>query len=154
MEKWDETVDELKRSAEQASHLYHRLLVFVSGEVVKSGQDIAERLGLQRINVGEELGGKLLEVPARRRPLKVAGLLEDSVNAAGANGVVLDRIEILFEESLKAEPLTLLRNLSRKRLVIAMWSGKIEADSLVYGSPGHPEYRSYPARDLNLVHVP
>jgi hypothetical protein len=126
----------------------------VSDGEVEVGKYIAECLGVRRINVGEELGAKLLEVPARRRPLKVAALLEDLVNAAGDGGVVLDRIEILFEESLKAEPLTLLRTLSRQRLVVAMWSGKIEADNLLYGSPDHPEYRSYPARDLKLVHVP
>lgn len=154
MEKWDETVNEVSRGAEQADPRYHRLLVIVSDGEVEVGKYIAECLGVQRINVGEELGAKLLEVPARRRPLKVAALLEDLVNAAGDGGVLLDRIEILFEESLKAEPLTLLRTLSRQRLVIAMWSGKIEADNLVYGSPGHPEYRSYPARNLNLVHVP
>ncbi len=154
MEKWGETANEVRRGAERASHYYHRLLVVVSDEELEGGKYIAEGLGVRRINVGEELGAKLLEVPARRRPLKVAALLEDLVNAAGDGGVLLDRIEILFEESLKAEPLTLLRTLSRQRLVIAMWSGKIEADNLLYGSPDHPEYRSYPARDLKLVHVP
>ena len=108
-------------------------------------------LSIRRINVGEKLSEALMEVPAKRRPLKVAGLLEDLLDDVEDDGVLLDHIEILFEASLKVEPLTLLRNVSRQRLVVVMWRGEIEAGNLVYGFPGHPEYRSCPARDVALV---
>jgi ATP-dependent helicase/nuclease subunit A len=135
--------------------MYYRLLVVVvSEDQSEDGRYVAEGLGMRRVNLGERLGGELLEVPAKRRPLKVARLLEDLLDDAGEDRVLLDHIEILFEESLKVEPLTLLRNVSRRRLVVVVWSGEIEAGNLVYGVPGHPEYRSYPARDVALVRFP
>jgi len=140
--------------AEHASQMYYRLLVVEFKDESKGGRFIAEGLGIERINVGEELAEVLLEVPANRRPLRVADLLEDLLDDVGDDGVLLDHIEILFEESLKVKPLTLLRSVSRRRLVVVMWSGEIEADNLVYGVPGHPEYRSCPARDVALVRFP
>ncbi len=141
----------VRLGAERASQMYYRLLIVVSNGEVEDGRYLAEGLGIRRITVGEKLGEELLEIPARRKPLKVVGLLEDLLDDAGDSGVLLDRIEILFEESLKVEPLTLLRSVSRRRLVVVMWSGEIEAGNLVYGVPGHREYRSYPARDVALV---
>jgi ATP-dependent helicase/nuclease subunit A len=144
----------VRAGAERANHAYYRLLVLVSKDESLDGRYIAEGLGMRRINVGKELGEKLLEVPAKRRPLEVAGILEDLLDEVGDGGVLLDHIEILFEESLRVEPLTLLRGISRRRLVVVTWRGEIEADNLVYAVPGHPEYRSYPARDVTLVRFP
>ncbi len=148
------SLDKVRLGVERANQAYYHLLVVVSNEEVDGGRYIAEGLGIRRVAVGEKLGEKLLEVPARSRPLKVAGLLENLLGDAKEDGVLLDRIEILFEESLQVEPLTLLRGVSRRRLVVAMWRGEIVADNLVYGVLGHPEYRSYPARDVTLVRLP
>ncbi len=134
--------------------MYHRLLVVVSDDEARGGRFIAEGLGIRRVIVGEKLGEVLMEVPAERRPLKVPGLLGALVDAVKDARVLLDHTEILFEASLKVDPLTLLKNLSRRRLVVAMWSGDIEAGNIVYGCPGHPEYRSYPARDVAVVRLP
>ncbi|MEJ7632864.1 MAG: BREX-3 system P-loop-containing protein BrxF [Rubrobacteraceae bacterium] len=153
MEERDGLLKRIRLGAERASQMYYRLLVVVSDDEVRSGRRIGEGLGIRRVNVGEKLGEELLEVPARRRPLKVAGLLEDLLDDAEDDGVLLDHIEILFEESLKVEPLTLLRSVSRRRLVVVMWSGEVEAGNLVYGVPGHPEYRSYSARDVALIRL-
>ncbi len=147
-------MDTVRRDAERVSQLYYRLLVVVSGDEVRGGQYVAEGLDIRRVDVGEKLGEELIEVPARRRPLKVAGLLEDLLDDVGEDGVLLDHIEILFEGSLKVEPLTLLKSVSRRRLVVVIWRGDIEAGNLVYGFLGHPEYRSYPAQDVALVQFP
>ena len=151
MEERDGLLDKVRLGAERASQMYYRLLVVVSNDEVGGGGHIGEGLGIRRINVGEKLSEALMEVPAKRRPLKVAGLLEDLLDDVEDDGVLLDHIQILFEASLKVEPLTLLRNVSRQRLVVVMWRGEIEAGNLVYGFPGHPEYRSCPARDVALV---
>ena len=154
MEERDGFLNKVWLGAEQASQLYYRLLIVLSSDEVEGGRYMGEDLGIRYINVGEKLAEELLEIPARRRPLQVAGLLEDLLDDAEDDGVLLDHIEILFEALLKIEPLTLLRSISRRRLVIVMWRGEIEAGNLVYGVPGHPEYRSYPARDVALVRFP
>lgn len=154
MEERDEHLSEVRLGVERASQLYYRLLVVVSNDEVEISRYLAEGLGMRRINVGEKLGEALLEVPANSRPLKVASLLEDLLDEVGDDRVLLDHVEILFEESLKVEPLTLLKSVSRRRLIVVVWRGEIEAGNLVYGFPGHPEYRSYPARDVALVRIP
>ena len=147
-------MNKISLGVETASHMFHRLLIVVSNEEVEGGRCVGEGLGIRRIDVGEKLGENLLEVPARRRPLKVAGLLEDLLVGTKDDRILLDHVEILFDESLKVDPLSLLRSLSRRRLVVVMWRGEIEAGNLVYGFPEHPEYRSYPARDVALVRFP
>ena len=154
MEERNVLLDKVTLGAEQVSQMYYRLLVVVSNDAATIARNIIENLGLHRINVGEELGEELLEVPAERRPLEVARLLEELLGAIGGDGVLLDHIEILFDESLKVEPLALLRGVSRRHLVVVMWSGEIEAGNLLYGFPGHPEYRSYPAQEVALVQFP
>lgn len=154
MEERDELLSEVRLGVERASQLYYRLLVVVSNDEVAGSRHLAEGLGMRRINVGEKLGETLLEVPVNSRPLKVARLLEDLLDDVGDDRVLLDHVEILFEESLKVEPLTLLKSVSRRRLIVVVWRGEIEAGNLVYGLPGHPEYRSYPARDVTLVRIP
>ena len=57
-------------------------------------------------------------------------------------------IEILFDVSLKQDPLRLLQGLSRNKTVVAAWNGSIVDNSLTYAAPAHPEYRRYPARDF------
>lgn len=154
MEEHDGILNKVSLGVEIASQMYHRLLIVVSNEEIESGRYIGEALSIRRIDVGEKLSEDLLEVPARRRPLKVAGLLEDLLVDTEDDRILLDHIEILFNESLKVDPLSLLRSLSRRRLVVVMWRGEIEAGNLVYGFPEHPEYRSYAARYVALVRFP
>ncbi len=154
MEERDVLLDKVLLGAERVSQMYYRLLLVVGNDEVEGSRYIAEGLGIRHVDVGEKLGEELLEVPAKMRPLKVAGLLKDLLGDVGEDGVLLDHIEILFEKSLTVEPLTLLRSVSRQRLVVVMWRGEIEGGNVVYGFPGHPEYRSYPAQDTALVRFP
>jgi hypothetical protein len=65
--------------------------------------------------------------------------------------VLIDNIEILFEVSLKQDPLRLLQQISRNRTVVATWNGTIAGGYLTYAATNHPEYRRYPAHDLLIV---
>jgi hypothetical protein len=94
----------------------------------------------------------MLELTERQRALQVPRLLAEMVDAVQGDIILLDNIEILFEVTLKQDPLWLLQGLSRNKTVIAAWSGSIEGDHIVYATPGHPEYRRYPYRDFLVVH--
>lgn len=144
-------MEKIRGGVESVRQMYYRLLVVKTGDSNKDSRYIAKGLNIQRINIGEKLGRELLEIPAKRRPLKVAEVLEVLLDDVGGDGALLDHIEILFEESLSVDPLTLLRSVSRRHLVVVMWSGEVEAGNLVYGVPGHHEYRSYPTREVTLV---
>jgi hypothetical protein len=65
--------------------------------------------------------------------------------------VLLDNIEILFDVSLKQDPLRLLQGLSRNTTLVVIWSGSIERGNLVYATPDHLEYKRYPVKDFLVV---
>lgn len=145
-------LDKLSAIVEHAQQLYHRLIIVLGP--ASAGAAITEYVGMKRINVSMNLGERLLNLPARQRPLRVGRLLEDLVeDVAAEETVLLDHLEILFEPSLKQDPLRLLQGLSRNRTVVTVWSGIHEDGSLTYAAPGHPEHRRYPDTGLLLVSV-
>lgn len=122
---------------------------------------VSEQAGARYVNVNLELSERLLDLTPHQRQLKtsekLAELVSDSRIDGSNNGetrlVVLDNIEILFDVSLKLDPLTCLQQLSRNTTLIASWNGLIDNGNLIYARPGHPEYRKYDARDLLIVEL-
>ena len=145
----------LKRIA-QANELYYRLILLVS-EVGKGNElnlnELAEHTGLRRVNVSLEMSSRMLDFSARKRSLRAAEILSDITSGEDAAGYLLDNIELLFNPVLKQDPLHLLQNLSRSRLIAAHWNGKIDGQVLLYARPDHPEYRRYSAKDLVILNL-
>ncbi|MBN2700868.1 MAG: BREX-3 system P-loop-containing protein BrxF [Methylothermaceae bacterium] len=146
--------DRVIQNIDQAAELYHRLVMLVApAGVGKTAtlQDIHERTGVPLFNVNLELSHFMLELTERQRALQLPRLLSDMVNATQTDVVLLDNIEVLFDVSLKQDPLRLLQGLSRNKTVVAAWSGSIDGEHITYATPGHPEYRRYPVRDFLVV---
>ena len=117
--------DKIKRSLQAAEGLYHRLVLLVgkagSGKTCVL-QDVAENFGTSVINVNLEISSELLELTGRQRSLKLPEILDRIVDKA-KTPVVLDNLEILFDEGLQQDPLRLLQSISRNRSVVASWNG-------------------------------
>ena len=129
-----------------AASLYHRLVLVVGGPGTgKTGalRNIAKSVGVPVVNVNLELTRRMLDLTERQRPLHAQPLLERIVAEPEGDVVLLDNLEILFDITLRLDPLRLLQGLSRSRTVVAAWNGSIENGHLRYASPGHPEYRHY-----------
>jgi hypothetical protein len=146
--------DRVLQTIGQAAELYHRLIVLVApagtGKTAAL-QDVHARTDAPLVNVNVELSRRMLELTERQRALQLPGLLSDIVNAAQADVILLDNIEVLFDVSLRQDPLRLLQGLSRSKTVVAAWSGSTDGEYLVYANPGHPEYKRYPLRDFLVV---
>ena len=139
---------------DQAAELYHRLVMLVapSGAGKTAAlQDVHERTMAPLVNVNLELSRRMLDLTERQRALQLPHLLSEIVRASAAEVILLDNIEVLFDVSLKQDPLRLLQGLSRNRTVVAAWNGSIESERLVYATPDHPEYRRFPVRDVLVV---
>lgn len=144
--------DIVMHKMEQAAELYHRLVLLVAP--AGSGKtavllDVHKRTSALYINVNLELSRRMLDLTERQRALQIPRLLLDIVGEVPV--VLLDNIEILFDVSLKLDPLRLLQGLSRNRTVVAAWNGSIIGENLVYAAPDHPEYKRYPVQDLLVV---
>lgn len=148
--------EEVLAAMEQAAALYHRLVLLVapsgSGKTAVM-QEVAKRTNSARINLNLELSKRLLELTSRQRVLRVRELIEEIVNETTVDAALLDNIELLFEKSLKQDPLRLLQSVSRNRTVLATWNGTVEDGQLTYASPDHREYRRYSADELLIVRL-
>jgi len=146
--------DRVMKRIGQAAELYHRLVLLVapagSGKTAAL-QDVHERTAAPLINVNLELSLALLDLTERQRALRLHRLLAEIVAASAGDVVLLDNIEILFDVSLKQDPLRLLQGLSRNKTVVAAWSGSIDGEYIGYATPDHPEYKRYPLRDFLVV---
>ena len=141
-------------SMEQAVGLYNRLVVVAapSGAGKTAAlRDVHARTIAPLINVNLELSQRMLDLTARQRTLQLPYILAEIVNAFKTEAVLLDNIEILFDVSLKHDPLRLLQGLSRNKTVVAAWSGSIDDGHLIYATQNHPEYKRYPLRDFLAV---
>jgi hypothetical protein len=138
----------------QAAELYHRLVILVApagaGKTVAL-QDVHACTTAPLINVNLDLARRMLDLTERQRALQLPRLLSEIAGASAADVILLDNVEVLFDVSLKQDPLRLLQGLSRNMTVVAAWSGSIDGAYLIYASSDHPEYKRYPARDLLIV---
>ena len=146
--------DKVIQKISQAAELYHRLVLLVapagSGKTAAL-RDVHERMAAPLVNVNLELSRRMLDLTERQRALQLPRLLAEIVGASAAEVILLDNIEVLFDVSLKQDPLRLLQGLSRNKTVIAAWGGSIDGEHMVYATPDHPEYRRYPLRDFLVV---
>jgi hypothetical protein len=153
----EQLADQIMRQIDQAAMLYHRLILVVAPSgagKTKALQEIAKRTGFRCINVNLELSQRLLDLTERQRILQIFRVLSDIVGKDDEQVVLLDNTEVLFDVSLKQDPLRCLQGLSRQTTVVAAWNGTIEHGYLIYAAPDHPEYRRYPAGDLLVVSPP
>jgi hypothetical protein len=147
-------VDQVTRKIDQAAELYHRLLMVVAPAGMgktRALQDVHERTGAHLINVNLEVSRRMLELTERQRALQLHRLLSEIVDTSQGDVILLDNIEILFDVSLRQDPLRLLQDLSRNKTVVAAWDGSINNEYITYATPDHPEYRRYRVRDFLVV---
>lgn len=146
--------DRVIRRIGQAAELYHRLVMLVApagAGKTAALQDVHERTAAPLVNVNLELSRRMLDLTERQRALQLPRLLAEIVGASAADVVLLDNVEVLFDVSLKQDPLRLLQGLSRNKTVVAAWSGSIDGEHMIYATPDHPEYKRYPLRDSLVV---
>ena len=146
--------DRVIRRIGHAAELYHRLVMLVApADAGKTAalQDVHARTSAPLVNVNLELSRRMLDLTERQRALQLPRLLAEIVGASAADVFLLDNVEVLFDVSLKQDPLRLLQGLSRNKTVVAAWSGSIDGEHMIYATPDHPEYKRYPLRDFLVV---
>lgn len=134
----------------------HRLILVVgpsgSGKT-RLLREKAKELQAPYYNVNLEVSRALREEPAIRHPRVAGRIVERLVLDTLSDVIFLDNIEMLFERSFRLDPLRLLENLSRTRLLVVAWNGRLEGSrqTIVYAEPDHPDYRRYPEMDALII---
>ena len=143
--------DQVMRKIKQADELYHRLMLVVApagAGKTTALQHVQERIGAPLVNVNLDLSRRMLDLTERQRALQLPLLLREIIKDIAGEVVLFDNTEILFDVSLKQDPLRLLQGLSRNKTVVAAWNGSIDGNHMIYAVAGHPEYRRYRVRDF------
>jgi hypothetical protein len=146
--------DKIILMIDQATGLYHRLVMVIAPAGVGKTtalRHVHELTNAPLLNINLELSRRMLDLTERQRALQLPRLLSEIVNSNQGEVVLLDNMEVLFDISLKQDPLRLLQGLSRNRTVVATWSGSVSGEYIVYATPDHPEYKRYSSRDLLIV---
>lgn len=149
-----ETASAAVERVKAITELYNRLLLIVGP--VRSGKTILLRKmgalsGYPVLNVGVELSRQMLELTERQRVIELPKRLEQLMSAKGSDVVLLDNSEFLFLQDLKQDALAVLKSVSRNHTVVASWLGTCNGEHLTYGSPDHPEFRTYSCYGLELI---
>jgi GTPase SAR1 family protein len=143
----DRLVDEIKA-------LHSRLILLVGrpgcGKTALLAA-LANRRGAKVMNVGAALGKRLAALPRRQRARQAFRAMRELANEyasgnlqyASCELLLLDNIELLFDKSLKLDPLVLLKRLADARCVVAVWPGELRDGRLIYAEMRHPEYQDY-----------
>jgi predicted DNA-binding protein len=142
---------EFKSLISKAESSYYKLIVVVG----KSGsgkttllQRISEEFQLPLINLGLELSRRLLSLTIKQRKLKAAEIIEEILEEGGDLRLAIDNTEVIFDPDLKLNPLGLLKNISRNRMLVWTWNGVMDGNHLIYSDAGHPEHHRIPSNEF------
>jgi len=149
-------ISQLRTAIEQAERQYHRLVLLVgTSGTGKTGllRTLAEQDGHEYRNVNLELSQRMLELSKKQRARQIERLMQALASEAASEVLVLDNSEILFDTTLKIDPLRLLKSVSRNRTIVAAWNGDLSDGFLTYAEPHHPEHQSYRETDVDVIIV-
>src|SRR5680860_575744 len=100
---------------------YYRL-VFVGPVAEPYLLAISRTTRFPLINLSLEMSRLLIDVPPARRARDLPGIAESLLDHVNAEGVILNRLELLFLPSLSHDPVRTLLRLSRNLTILAVLS--------------------------------
>ncbi len=143
----------LDESLQQLGELHTKLIVLAGARgcgKTKLLHELGLKYGVEPLNVNLELGRGLSGISAGGRSFAAGQLLRDIAAKDGKQDdlLLLDNLELLFEQSLQINPLDLMKRLAHSKRVVAVWPGELRGNRLCYAEMSHPEYRDYDAEGV------
>ena len=148
-------LDKLHAATKKVEQSYYRLILLVGESGAgKTGalRSIADQMDTKVTSLNRELSERLLGLTAKQREAQLISITNEILKN-NLSPLILDNIELLFDRTLHNDPLTVLKNLSRSRTIIASWSGTIYEGQLTYAVPSHSEFREYSLSDICVIEM-
>jgi hypothetical protein len=115
------------------------LVASTSGSGKTILKKFAQELQCSIINLNYEISKKMINVPREEWGNHIDSVINELLPDSDQPAVI-DHIEILFSPEFQADPLQILKRLSRMRVVIASWPGSFSNGQLIHGSMNDEEY--------------
>lgn len=145
-------LEKLERLVDEIAALHSKLILLVGAPHVgktKLLSALGERDEAVPLNAGSQLGRQLAGLPQKQRHLEAGNILRELADHHACGDLLLiDNIELLFDQTLQLNPLDLLKRHAHTRRVVAVWPGELREGRLTYGDMGHPEHRDYGTEGL------
>jgi hypothetical protein len=149
--------DEINAQIAALSGAHFRLLWIAGGDASKRHahlQEIAKDSGVPLLDVGKMLSAALLDLPVKLRAVSAEECFHDLLKEGAGDVRCLEHLDILFDQSLQLDAISLIKNSSRRFTLVASWPGVHKGDMLSYGSPDHPSFVQFtPVKDEQTLHV-
>ena len=123
-------------------HPYIKILENLSTEI--------QGLGLLHLNISKELSTFLMTISASERSRFSQKWLLDTLITFQNGPVLCTCPDLLFDPSLKIDPLSLIRQAARIKQLIVLWPGEYSANTLSYAVPEHHHFRTWKVTDSFL----
>jgi hypothetical protein len=122
---------------------YYKLTILAGG--ARAGKthllkQVATQLDLPILNLSLLLSQRLLSQNRRQRALNAEDVATEVIDENYKSGLCLDDTELLFDSTLRLNPLGFLQGVSRNRLIVATWNGIVAGGELRFGHTGHPDF--------------
>lgn len=112
------------------------------------------KLNIEPLNISLELGRKLAATSNNNRGFVVGDMLREIVEKKRTDDpLLIDNLELLFEQSLKVDSLQLVRRLAHSSRVVAVWPGELRGDRLIYADMSHPEHCDYGSDGIVVLEI-
>lgn len=116
-------------------------------------RELAANRGWKYVDSQTLVTAELLELVPKARPREAPHILDAMLSREKAEVILLDGLQLLFTPLLNLDPLALLRQLSKKHLIVAAWPGRYEGGRLSFLEVGQAEPYYYAAQGIKLIEI-
>ncbi len=134
-----------------AGNLYFPCVLLVHPTIAalhSAQQSLASQQQWPTVSVGGFLSAALSELPFRFWQRTAQRSFDDEMLRHAPGPAICTDIDLLFEPSLRLDPLKLMRDASRQTPMVVMWPGQYQDNWLSYAVPEHAHYRTWRPTDL------
>lgn len=144
-------LQEIKQHLEIIQSRYYKQMYVYDYKYGDSVKVFSEQENYPYLNISLELSEKLVEIDPTKRKYYVTEYLQEIILKRESNVVCIDYIELLFHPQLAIDPFHLLEDISKNKVLITCWRGKIEGNTLIHAEPGHPEYKKQKVTESFII---
>ena len=129
------------------------MLVHPDIAVLKAVSTHIQNYGWPFLDLNSLLAQILVTTAPQQRFTLAIQSFKTTIKRIHQSTVICSGINILFEPTLKIDPLRLFRDTSRQQQtrLIVLWPGTYRLNILAYATPKHSHYRSWSQPDLHFI---